>query len=102
VADEVASQFAVGKVPDLHKLVPSSRHNHRIGAVGRKSDTADPFGVTRLVDGIFALSEGVPELNGLISRTRNDLSVVGGKSDAKHVLGVADESSSGGSKVKVP
>ena len=37
-------------------------------------------------DGVLALAEGVPQLDGLVARSRHDLSVVGREGNAQHVL----------------
>jgi len=58
--------------------------------------------VTSVFDGVLALTEGVPQLDGLISGTRDDLSVVGRESDREDVLGVSDETAGGGAVVQVP
>jgi len=102
VAHQVGSQLAVCEIPDLDCLVPTSRDDDGIRGVGRETDTADPLGVTLIVDGVLALSESVPQLDGLISRTRDDLSIVGREGDAQDVLTVADKTTSSGSKVEVP
>ena len=48
--------------------------------------------MSTLLDGEFALTNGVPDLEILISATAGNLSVVGGESDGEDVSGVADES----------
>ena len=40
-------------------------------------------------DGVFALSEGVPQLDRAVPRCRDDLTVVTGESNRKNILGVA-------------
>lgn len=102
VSSEVGAELAVGQVPDLDLLVPATGDNQRIGGVGGETNTADPFGVTLVFDGVLALTEGVPETDGLVARSRDDLSVVSGESNAQNVLGVSDESLGGGSRVEVP
>jgi len=58
--------------------------------------------VTLVFDGVLALTEGVPETDGLITRSRDDLSVVSGEGNAQNILGVSNESLGGGSCVEVP
>jgi len=72
------------------------------GALRRESNAADPFGVSLIFDGVLALSKSIPKLDGSVSRSRNDLSVISGESNAQNVLGVSNKSSSGGSGVKIP
>ena len=43
------------------------------------------------LDGVLALGEGVPELDGLVARPGHDLAVVRGEGDRHHVLGVVLE-----------
>jgi len=102
VANQIVSELAVGKIPDFDEFVPTSRDDHGVGSIRRESNTADPFSVAVLVDGVFAFSEGIPELDGFVSRTRDDLSVISRESNAQDVLRVANESSSGGSKIEIP
>lgn len=50
-------------------------------------------------DGVFALSESVPQLDGLVSRARHDLTIVGREGNAEHVSFVVVELSSGLSSI---
>jgi hypothetical protein len=102
VASQVGSQLAVTQVPDLDELIPTTRDDHWVAWVRGKTNSANPFGVSLFLDGVFALSQGVPQLDGLISGSRDDLSVVGREGNAQDVLGVTDETASGGSKVEIP
>jgi len=102
VSDQVGSQLAVGEVPYLNEFIPSTRYDNGISSIRGESNGGDPFGVSLLFDGVLALTEGVPELNGLITRSGYDLSVISRECNGKNVLGVSDESSGGGSKVEVP
>lgn len=58
--------------------------------------------MTLLGDGELAVTKGVPELDGAISRAGNNLSVVGGERDGENVVGVANEAAGGGSGGKLP
>ena len=58
--------------------------------------------MTILLDVELAFSQGVPELDGPVSRTRDDLSVVGREGDGQDVGSVTNESSSGETSVEVP
>lgn len=89
-------------ITHLDDLVPASRDDDRVGRVGAESHTGDPLGVAVLLDVELALSEGVPELDGAVSGSGDDLSVVSGEADGQNIRVVADESSSGGSGVEVP
>lgn len=53
-------------------------------------------------DGVLAVTEGVPQLDCPVARTRDDLAVVGGERDGQNVVGVADETAGGGAGGKLP
>ena len=86
----------------LDDLVPTSGNNDGVHGVGRESNARDPLGVAVLGDVELAFTQGVPQLDGSVSRGRDDLSVVGGERDGQDVTGVSDESSGGLSRVQVP
>jgi hypothetical protein len=58
--------------------------------------------VTFLSDGEFAVTKGIPQLDATIARSGDNLSVVGGERDGKHIVGVANKSAGGGSSGKLP
>lgn len=58
--------------------------------------------MTVLLNVELALSEGVPELDGSVTRTGNDLTVVGGEGDGENVRGVSNEATGGKSRIEVP
>ena len=47
------------------------------------------------LDGVFADTQGVPQLDGLVPGTGHDLAVVSGESHAQHILGVTYKLASG-------
>jgi hypothetical protein len=102
VADEVGTELELGQIPDLDELVPTTRNDDRVGRVGGETDTRDPFGVTIFGDVVLALTQGVPELDRLITRTRDDLTVISREADRQNIVGVTDETTSGGTVVQVP
>lgn len=61
-----------------------------------------PLSVTILLDVILALSEGVPELDGPVARTRDDLPVVCAEADRQNIGGVSNEAARGDTGVEVP
>lgn len=67
----------------LDDLVPTSRDNDGDHGVGGEADAGDPLGVAIVGDVELALAEGVPELDGAVTRSRDDLTVVGGERDAE-------------------
>jgi hypothetical protein len=72
----------VSRQTHLDDLVPAGRDDDGDDGVGRESDARDPLRVAVLGDVELALAEGVPQLDGAVTRGRDDLSVVGGKGDA--------------------
>jgi len=95
-------QPAVGQVPDLDNAVPSSGYDDGVGVVWREPDAADPVAVSIVLDGVFALGQSVPQLNSLVSRSRHDLSVVNGESNAQDVLSMVLEPPRGASSSQIP
>lgn len=75
----------------LYELIPTSADDDRVGRVGAEADARDPFSVPLVGDGIFAVSQCVPQLNCSITRTGDDLAIVGGKRNGKDIVGVANE-----------
>lgn len=51
---------------------------------------------------IFALSQSIPELDGSIARTRDDLSVIGAEADREDIGGVTNETTCRHSGVEIP
>ena len=66
VSNVVGLELAVGQVPDLNILVPSAGHDDGVLVVRREPDTRNPLSVTLLLDGVLALGQGVPQLDGLV------------------------------------
>jgi hypothetical protein len=58
--------------------------------------------VALIGDGVLAVTEGVPELDGSVARSRDDLAVVGGEGDGEDVVGVADEAAGGNTGGELP
>ena len=87
---------------DLDELVPSGGDDDWVLWVWGETDAGDPVGVTLLGDGELAVTEGVPELDGAVTGTGDNLSVVGGERDREDIVGVSDETASGGSGGKLP
>jgi len=102
MSEMIGAEFTFRQLPDLDKSVPSGRHDDGIGRVGRETHTTDPFTVSLFGDGEFAVAEGVPEFNCLVSAATDDLSVVGAEGDGEDVIGVADEATGCFSGVEVP
>lgn len=65
----------------LDDLVPASADNDGVLGIGAESHARNPLSVSLVGDGVFAVSEGVPELDRSVTRAGNDLSVVGREGD---------------------
>lgn len=87
-------------IPDLDGLVPRGRDEERLGGVGREPDAGNPLAVT--LESVLALTENVPQLDGLVTRRGDDLTVVGGEGDAEDVLGVPNKTTDGLPGLEVP
>ena len=55
-----------------------------------------------LSDGKLAVTESVPELNGSIARSGDNLSVIGGERDGENIIRVSNKSSGSGTSSKLP
>lgn len=53
-------------------------------------------------DGVLAVAEGVPQLDGAVPRAGDDLAVVGGEGDGEDVVVVADEAAGGLARGELP
>jgi hypothetical protein len=53
-------------------------------------------------DGVLAVTEGVPQLDGAVARAGDDLAVVGGEGDGQDVVGVADKAAGGDTGGELP
>lgn len=58
--------------------------------------------MTILLDVVFAFTKGVPELDGAVAGTGDDLSVISTEADGEDIRGVANESAGGLAGVQVP
>lgn len=87
---------------DLDELVPASGDDDGVLGVGGEANAGDPLGVALVGDGVLAVTEGVPQLDGAVTGTGDDLTVVGGEADGKDVVVVADETAGGLAGGKLP
>ena len=90
------------KTSYLNKLVPSRADNNWVLRVWAESYARDPIGVSLFGDSELAVTKSVPELDGAVARSRNDLSVVGGEGDGENIIGVSNKSAGGGTGGKLP
>ena len=91
-----------GECTHLDELVPASGDDDGVLGVGREPDAGDPLGVALVGDGVLAVTEGVPQLDGAVARAGDDLAVVGGEGDGEDVVGVADEAAGGDTGGELP
>ena len=94
VSNVVGLQTAVGEVPDLDDTVPATGDDGGVADGGGEADSRDPVTVAFIDDGVLALSKGVPQLDGAVARSRDNLAIVSGEGNGKNVLGVGGESTS--------
>jgi len=95
VTDVVGLETAGSELPNLDELVPASGDNDGVLGVGAEANAGNPLGVALVGDGELAVTEGVPQLDGAVTGTGDDLTVVGGERDGQNIVGVADESAGG-------
>lgn len=86
----------------LNKLVPASRHNDGVLGVGAEAHARHPVGVALVGDGELAVTQGVPELDGTVTRSRDNLAVVGGEGHGEDVVVVANEGAGGVTAGELP
>jgi hypothetical protein len=104
MTDQIIAKLAVGQSPNLDETVPTARNNKRNRLRRAEPHARNPLGMTIRIrsNGVLALSQSVPELDTLITRSRNDLTVVHAECHGQHVLRVTDEPSSSTSGVNLP
>lgn len=95
-------ELSARRIPHLDKLVPSTADDDGILWVRAESNARNPVGVSLLGDGELAVAEGVPELDGAVARSGDDLSVVGREGNGEDVVGVSNKASGGGTRGKLP
>jgi len=103
VAAEVVLEAKVAQVPDLQGLVPTAGNDDWVLGGWRELHGANPLVVAVLaLLAPLELAQSVPELDGLVSAGRDDLSVVGGEGNGEYVVLVAGESGGGDTSFEVP
>lgn len=79
--------------PDLQETIPADGGDVWVLGGWGISDFGNPVGVGLFLEGEFAVTDGVPELDVTVRTTGQDLSVVWGESNGQDFLGVAKEES---------
>lgn len=85
----------INKFPHLDVLVPPAGDDDGVLVVGREPHAGHPVAVALLLDGVLALRQRVPQLDGLVAGAGHDLAVVGREGHRHHVLGVVLEAAGG-------
>lgn len=98
----VVLQLAVSQVPDLDGTIPAAGNNDGVGVVGGEADARYPIGVAIFLDGELAFGQGVPQLDGLVTGARNDLTIVSRESNRQNILSVIFETASGLASGQIP
>lgn len=94
VAVESVLQSHRVRVPDFDCSVPRGRRENWVLSFRRKSNAADPVGVGVVLHCVLALTDGIPNFDGLVHASGGDLSVVGGERAREDVFFVVDEGDS--------
>ena len=95
VLEEIRVGMAKSVCTHLDKLVPTSGNDDRVLRVRGEAHARDPLGVALVGDGVLAVTEGVPELDGPVTGAGDDLAVVGGEGYGEDIVGVANEAAGG-------
>merc|ERR1719334_2385052 len=75
VANVVGLQLAVGQVPDLDVLIPTRRHDDWVQVIWREPHARNPVLMPIFLNGVLALGQCIPQLDGLVPGSRHDLPV---------------------------
>ena len=104
MSNEVATEGEGVSLPNLDETIPSTGDDVWDGNRWTEANTGDPLAVSLSLGskGELALSKRVPELDGLITRSGDDLTVVEGECDGKDVLLVTHETTCGLSGADLP
>jgi len=102
VANELGAELHGGDVPDHDSLVPTARHKKRGLGGRRETHTGDPIGVLILGESVLAFTESVPQLDGLVAGSGDDLAIVLGECDGENILLMAVEDTDGVAGVQIP
>jgi len=106
VSNKVIAEFAVGQRPNLYQTVPTTRDDEGNLNGWRETNTGNPLSVTfpicSRIDGILALSKSIPKLNGLVTGSRDNLTVIYRESHGENIHFVTNETTGGLSTVDLP
>jgi len=102
MSDESVHKSHNGVIPNLDGLVPGGRDDDWGLEILEISDAGNPVSVLVGINGEFALTVDVPDLDLLVHGTGGNLSVIWGESNGQNILGVTNKGGSGGGRLEVP
>ena len=70
----------------LDVFIPTARNNDGVLVVRRKPDARHPLSVTLLLNSVFTLGQSVPQLDGLVPRSGDNLPIISGKGHAQNIM----------------
>jgi hypothetical protein len=86
----------------LYELIPASADDNGVLGVGAESHAGDPVGVSLVGDGELAVSKSIPQLDGTIARSGDNLTVVSREGYGEDIIGVANEGTGGNTGGELP
>ena len=86
----------------LNDLIPASRHDGGVLWAGAEANATDPLGVTVLGDVELAVTQRGLQLNGGVTATGGDLTVVRAKANAQDITSVSHKAARRHAGVEVP
>lgn len=102
VAGEGVHESHVRVIPDFDRLVPGSSDAEGGLLLVIELDARDGVSVLVLVNDVLALATGVPDSDGFVQTSRDDLSVVRRERDREDVFGVSGKAVHRGASCDVP
>lgn len=75
------TKFAVCQVPYFNGAIPTTWNNNRIWVIGRKANARNPIAVAFLLNCVLAFGKSIPQLDGFVTWTRHNLTIIDGECD---------------------
>lgn len=79
-------KFAIGQIPDLDGTIPTAWHNNWIAVIWRETDARYPIGMTFILNCVLAFGKSVPQFDGLVPWTGDNLTIVNAECNRQHIL----------------
>jgi len=88
MSNKIISELAISQGPNLDKAIPSTGNNEGNRLARAESNAGNPFRVTLGIstNGVLALSKSVPKLDGLITGSTDNLTVIHAEGNRKDIL----------------